>query len=119
MKKIFFTLLFFLATTMMAWPLCQVPFNTSGKYGNVASAEYDTANVVLVQNIAESLALPNGTPVRFANPVYVILQRGTYLWFKDETGALLCRGDVGQRYYSYYIIPSGFGGIITTDGCMP
>lgn len=119
MKKIFFTLLFFLATTMMAWPLCQVPFNTSGKYGNVAAAEYDTADVVLVQNIAESLALPNGTPVRFANPVYVTLQRGTYLWFKDETGALLCRGDVGQRYYSYCIIPSGFGGIITTDGCVP
>ena len=119
MKRVISLLFTCLATTMAAWAAGQVSFNTGNNYCKVASAEYDSANVVLVQNIAEFLAQPNGTPVQFANPVYATLQHGDYLWFKDETGALLCRGQVGLRYYSHCIIPAGFGGIATTDGCVP
>lgn len=119
MKRVISLLFTCLATTMATWAAGQVSFNTGNNYRIAATTEYDTANVVLVQNIAEFLAQPNGTSVQFANPVYVTRQHGDYLWFKDETGALLCRGNVGQHYYSHCIIPAGFGGIVTTDGCVP
>ena len=57
MKRIISLLFTCLATTMAAWTAGHVSFNTGGNYCKVAFAEYDTANDVIVQNIAEFPAL--------------------------------------------------------------
>ena len=85
MKRIISLMFTCLATTMATWAAGHVSFNTGNNYRIAATSVYDTANVVLVQDIAEFLAQPNGTSVQFANPVYVTRQHGDYLWFKDET----------------------------------
>lgn len=84
---------------------------------DVVSAEYVFADATPVQNVWESLTVPDGGTVRFTNSVITLIQNKNYLYVKDETGYALFYGNCGQTYNTGDIIPPGFVGTLTTFGC--
>lgn len=56
---------------------------------------------------------PNPYEVTFDYDATVILQAGSYLYAKDETGYGLIYGQVGQTYKHGDVIPAGFSGKVT------
>lgn len=94
-----------------------------------ASTSYQCVNdAAYVNNINESLAVPDGTPVRFKNPIYVVRQMGPCLWVKDDSGYALILGDCSQNYFmgneiaqvnSGYWFPYDFGVTKATINGIP
>lgn len=85
-----------------------------GDVSEVVSAEYVMASAVGVADIAEYSSKPDGTIVKFLNPVYVSAQNGRYLYIQDNSGYGLVYGTTNQTYELGDRIPAGFVGTKTT-----
>lgn len=88
-----------------------------GKTSGVVSAEYVINPATPVANIAEYQGQDDDAVLVFNNPVNVLVQSGSRMFVKDNTGYALFYGNCGQTYKNGDVIPAGFVGTKTTwDG---
>ena len=81
-----------------------------GEVSEVVAATYQFMTLHVVTDIAAFQRLPEGTAVRFSNPVIVLAQNKNYLYVKDESGYAFFYGYTGQTYRRGDVIPPGFTG---------
>lgn len=74
----------------------------------VAIASYEFAQALDVNCLADAMNYPDGSVLRFLNPVYVTACNRNYLFVKDSTAFALIYGPTGQTYKHGDVIPGGF-----------
>ena len=68
---------------------------------------------VQINNISNLASIATNTFVQFNNPLNAIIQKGTNLYVKDETGYLQIYGTLSDTYSNGDVIPAGLCGTLT------
>ena len=82
----------------------------NGETSDVVEAAYVFINPTNVANIAAFSAQEDNTVVKFTSPVNAIVQNGSYLYVKDNSGYGLFYSKIDQNYELGDVIPAGFVG---------